>query len=113
MTNKPPDVDNLCRPNGIRLTIPPQDLIKDAWGIWLEVGLGLYANVVLPVIGTIIDTNWLGHRLHPELTGLMWTNRVLGRCWGQTSWNQRQDALRELKETFSGRVTRVTSKFNE
>ena len=80
--------------------------MASALGFWFETGLGYYANFVLPVIGTIVDTNWLGNALGPEFTGLMWTKKLLGICWEDTkgfTWIENK-----LNKAFN----RITSELN-
>jgi hypothetical protein len=58
--------------------------IAHAFGLWVEIAAGFYANLVTPY-GTTLDTNWLGKMLAPGFQGLMYSRMLGGICWDEES----------------------------
>lgn len=88
--------------------------IKNAFGLWLEIAAGWYANLVSP-FGTIIDTNWLGKRPGDEFKGFMWSKNLIGICQdandpvikGPKYWTD------SLNENFKGMTKHVYMEDNK
>lgn len=54
--------------------------MADAMGVWLDVSIQPYAGMVLPFVGVIADTDWLGQLVFPTWKGFLWKKTLAGFC---------------------------------
>jgi len=67
--------------------------------------------MVMP-FGTIIDTNWIGDRLGPNMQGLTYHKKLAGICWNEDHVYGPKYFTDKLNEKFKKLTGRVYSQEN-
>jgi hypothetical protein len=93
----PLGVDEHCQPD-------PENGFNGT-GIWLDISIRFYANIILPFVGTIIDTDLVGKLLDPSYTGFLWKKTLWGMCADM-------DVVGFFEEKVNQKFKEITAKIN-